>query len=102
MNFDFYQNTAPDSSPINIMADELKYKEITIKLCNKRLDLEKKTKDPAISPTEKEETAIKLIELKSSMATFGVSEVDYQAFLEKNSKSTEAHGAKVALLIEPD
>lgn len=62
-------------------ADTEKYDRIAATLCEKRLALEEKLKDQTLLATAREEHAMDLLLLKESMRTFGVTEVDYHAYI---------------------
>lgn len=72
--------------------DPLKYTEMVNKLCLRRKELEKLLAE-GNTPTQAE-TLSSLMFLKNSMATFGISEIDYQAYLvnqeKEETKETES------------
>lgn len=67
-------------------ADTEKYDAIAAKLCEKRLVLEEKLRDQTITDSARDEYATDLLQLKESMRTFGVNEVDYHAYLAYKEK----------------
>ena len=67
-------------------ADIEKYDAIAAKLCEKRLVLEEKLRDQTITDSARDEYATDLLQLKESMRTFGVNEVDYHAYLAYKEK----------------
>lgn len=69
-------------------ADVSKYTAIAEKLCSKRMLLEH-TLAQDLPLSEHEETLSSLTLLKESMATFGISEIDYQAYRAKNAADEE-------------
>ena len=77
------------SSPSMIQeeVDPEKHAKILATLCGKRKDLEERLQDKERADTA--ENAILLFQLKNDMALFGISEVEYQAYLAKNTTSQE-------------
>jgi hypothetical protein len=108
--FDDNQST----SPIQKDTDPAKYDAIAMKLCDKRKLLEEKTHNSTLAQAEREDSAINLIQIKKDMEIFGISEVDYQAYLAHKEKQTNetleessqknkiAPESQSPLLIEPD
>lgn len=81
--------TAKKDTPNSIIqksTDATKYDAIAAKLCEKRHLLELSTKDETLSPSVREENALEVIRLKESMQAFGVTEIDYQAYLAYKEK----------------
>jgi hypothetical protein len=70
-------------------ADPEKYSIIASKLCDKRKALEEELKNQNLEQSLREERAISLLQLKESMRTFGVSEIDYQTYLAYLEKEKE-------------
>lgn len=87
-------------------ADPVKYAEMVVKLCEKRKGLEKELSDTALEATVREDKALKLIEMKKGMGLFGISEIDYQAYLHKtettSSQETLPAPTRAVPLVEPD
>jgi hypothetical protein len=83
-------NTTND--PVSFLKGGGKYEGIKNKLCEKR-----KTLEFQVTTTDgdvRDEIALDLMRLKESMRTFGVTEIDYQAYLsqqEKQKASTLEH-----------
>ncbi len=77
----------PEPIPvIQKSSDSQKYDAIAAKLCEKRHLLELSTKDETLSSEMREENAIEILRLKDSMKTFGITEIDYQAYLAYKEK----------------
>lgn len=77
----------PESNPViekNI--DSAKYDAVAAKLCEKRKTLEENLKGTELSLEVREESAIDLMRLKESMKVFGITEIDYQAYLAYREK----------------
>ena len=70
-------------------ADPEKYNLVVAKLCDKRKALESSLNDQTLDHVTREEMALNLIQLKESMAVFGISEIDYQAYLLKDEENTQ-------------
>ncbi len=109
MDLPFSNNTQTNS--LNQKdSDPARYDAIAAKLCDKRKLLEEKSHSNEVSQQEKEDLALLLIQIKQDMATFGISEIDYQAYLaSKEVKETSSQeGQTVAakseedVLVEPD
>lgn len=80
----------PDPNPvIQKDIDSDKYNAVAAKLCEKRKTLEENLKGTEISQEVREETATDLMRLKESMKVFGITEVDYQAYLAYREKEAE-------------
>jgi hypothetical protein len=80
----------PEQNPViqkDIDAD--KYNAVAAKLCEKRKTLEDSLKGTEITPEVREENAIDLMRLKESMKVFGITEIDYQAYLAYKEKEVE-------------
>lgn len=72
----------PEPTPvIQKDVDGAKYDAVAAKLCEKRKSLEEIVKSPDLSPLAREEAAIELVRFRESMRTFGITEIDYQAYL---------------------
>jgi hypothetical protein len=82
MDFDIFSSQKNNDNKA-IFDDASKVQEIKDKLCKKRLDLE--SQSSTIKPESLQEYTLSLIELKKDMEAFGVSEIDYQVYLAKNS-----------------
>ena len=81
-----------DTLPIQKDADPAKYDAIAAKLCEKRYMYETDLNNGSLDEKAKEDTAFSLMQLRESMKTFGVTEVDYQAYLayqEKHKAETD-------------
>lgn len=72
--------------PVSFLKEGGKYDGIKNKLCEKRNSLEKLL--TTCTEIERDEPALELMRLKESMRTFGVTEIDYQIYLE-TIKNTE-------------
>lgn len=86
---------------IQVDVDPDKYQKIATTLSEKRRVLEIKLKDP--NSQTHEDDAIELLHLKDSMATFGISEIQYQAYLaslEKQSQTPDVEKITAASAIE--
>jgi hypothetical protein len=81
MNFSSLFTDKKTDSLIDKSADMQKYESIKIKLCTKRKTLEEILKRTDLSEVERTDHLSSLSLLTGSMATFGISEIDYQAFL---------------------
>lgn len=76
----------PESTPIiQKDIDSAKYDEVAGKLCEKRRAIEMEFKTE-LTEEVREEKALDLLQLKVSMATFGITEIDYQAYLAYREK----------------
>lgn len=58
-----------------------KYDLIFRKLAEKRHTLEETLKDQSLEVSTREEKALDLVQIKEDMRVFGISEIDYQAYL---------------------
>lgn len=82
MNFTFLPNqSSGNNDPVTFLKDGGKYEDIKNKLCEKRKNLEQKI--ATSTDNERDECALDLMRLKESMRTFGVDEIVYQAYREK-------------------
>lgn len=88
MDFFPAQNKTPNTL-IQKDLDTDKYTVIATKLCDKRKDLEDALQDTSIDPAVREEKALALIDAKQNLSVFGVSEIDYQAYLSYKENSSE-------------
>ena len=80
----------PEPNPvIQKDIDATKYDAVAAKLCEKRKTLEFSLRGTEISQEGREESAIDLIRLKESMKVFGITEIDYQAYLSYREKEAE-------------
>lgn len=66
--------------------DAAKYDAVAAKLCEKRTVLEASLKDTSLTDEIRDEKALDLLRLKESMKTFGITEIDYQAYLAYKEK----------------
>lgn len=66
--------------------DAAKYDAVAAKLCEKRMLIEVALKGTDLTDESREENALELMRLKESMRTFGITEIDYQAFLAYKEK----------------
>ena len=82
-------NKKQESTLIDQGFDPVKYEAIKTKLCTKRKLLEETLKQATLSNTERADHLSSLSLLTGSMATFGISEIDYQAFLATTKTSDE-------------
>lgn len=69
--------------------DPERFERIKKALCERRYEVEKILKDENITPEVREENALLLIEKKHNLEVFGISEVDYQAFLAKKDQEEQ-------------
>jgi len=69
--------------------DAAKYDAVAAKLCEKRKAFEDHLKIQELTQEDREETGIELVRLKESMRTFGITEIDYQAYLAYKEKEKE-------------
>ena len=85
---DFFPQEKPINSLIQKDTDPSKYDAIAAKLCDKRIGIEASLKNT--NDKEREALAISLIEMKGTMRTFGITEIDYQAYVaQRESKKDE-------------
>ena len=90
MDLNFFPKSDQSANPIiQKDVDAAKYEEIATKLCIKRRTLENDLKKADLDPNLREEYALKLMDLKGSFGIFGISEIDYQAYLVKIENSGE-------------
>ena len=80
------EETSSGSPVIQKDVDPGKYDAIAAKLCDNRRDVEEKIS--STEGTEREELAIRLLELKKGMSIFGITEIDYQAYVAQKEKDT--------------
>ncbi len=81
---DLINSLLSDKQPSSLIEEGIdpeKHAKITQHLCEKRKNLEDKIKDK--ERTDLEENVTALFQLKNDMAIFGITEVDYQAYLAK-------------------
>ena len=78
MSFSLFKEQ--NNSPTTSFSNEAKNKEIKEKLCNKRMLLELEIENPSLE--NRPEKLSDLLHLKNAMKTFGISEIDYQIYLE--------------------
>lgn len=85
---DFILNTKEkEPNPIiQKSTDSVKYDAIAAKLCEKRYLLEHSLKDENIPLLVREENTLEITRLKDSMRAFGVTEIDYVAYLTYKEK----------------
>lgn len=76
---DFLPKEKPANYLIQKDTDPGKYDAIAAKLCDKRIAIEKEIS--ASIGTEHEDLAIRLVDTKDAMRTFGITEIDYQAYI---------------------
>jgi hypothetical protein len=82
MDLNFSSNQSSNTNdPITFLKGGGKYEDIKNKLCEKRKNLEQQI--TLTSGNERDEYALDLMRLRESMRTFGVNEIDYQAYMEK-------------------
>lgn len=89
MDLALFANNQQENSIIQKDADPDKYATIVAKLCAKRKNLELSLNNTDLTSEAREESALSLLQLKSSMATFGVSEIDYHAYLAKEEQGDQ-------------
>jgi hypothetical protein len=61
--------------------DAAKYDAVASKLCEKRKKLEDHLKESTLSDEDRAETLVEVARLRDSMKVFGITEVDYQAYI---------------------
>ena len=66
--------------------DHEKYEKILRTMSDKRRAIETTLQDTALDTTVREENALSLMQLKQDMSMFGISEVDYQIYLNKHKE----------------
>lgn len=87
MDFSFLNNgNTPQTPIIQKDTDASKYEEISKKLCIKRKTLEQDLARTDLGSATREEYALKLIDIKETLQVFGISEIDYQAYLAKGDE----------------
>jgi hypothetical protein len=86
---DFIPKKQDPNPVIQKEVDSTKYDAVAAKLCEKRKTLESSLKGVELSKEVREESAIDLMNLKESMKTFGITEIDYQAYLSYREKEAE-------------
>jgi hypothetical protein len=79
--------TSSGSPVIQKDIDPAKFDAIAAKLCDRRSDIEQKIR--TTEGFEREELAIRLLELKKDMSLFGISEIDYQAYIAQKARDQE-------------
>lgn len=84
---DFFPKEKPVNYLIQKDTDPGKYDAIAAKLCDKRIAIE--TEIAASVGTEHEELAIRLVDTKDAMRTFGITEIDYQAYLSQRESKND-------------
>lgn len=66
--------------------DPVKYDAIASKLCDKRQTLEQELAHPDIDPTKRDDIAMELLQIKQDLAMFGITEIDYVAYIASKEK----------------
>ena len=92
LDFSLFSSHARSGSMIEKDLDATKYDEIAEKLCSKRRSLEEELAKENLSQQQREETMRDLEESINTLRVFGISEVDYQAYLayqEKHKAETD-------------
>jgi hypothetical protein len=85
MDFTFLTNQSDEKNdPVSFLKGGGKYEAIKNKLCDKRRNLEQQI--TATTGNERDEYALELMRLKESMRTFGVDEIAYQVYMEKEGR----------------
>jgi hypothetical protein len=87
MDIDSILYKKQEKSLIQKDTDPQKYNEVAAKLCDKRKALEDGLAKETISPTNREDLALELIQLKKDLVLFGVTEIDYQAYIASHTKN---------------
>ncbi len=78
-----------DSTPIiQKDIDATKYDAVAAKLCEKRKKLEDHLAESVLTNEDRAETLVEVARLRDSMKMFGVTEVDYQAYLAYKESET--------------
>jgi lipoprotein NlpI len=68
--------------------DAAKYDKVASQLCEKRKKLEDHLAQGELTDEDRAETLIEVARLRDSMKTFGITEVDYQAYLAYKASET--------------
>ncbi len=68
--------------------DTAKYDVVASKLCEKRKKLEDHLAEATLPDEDRAETLIEVARLRDSMKAFGITEIDYQAFLAYKASET--------------
>lgn len=87
MNMSSFLSSNKETPVVDAASDPNTYRSIVQKLCAKRKALEELLTQDSLSEHERTEHASSLTLLMSSMKTFGISEIDYQAFLASSSSA---------------
>lgn len=87
---DFIPKKSDPNTVIQKDIDSDKYNAVAAKLCEKRKTLEANLRGTEISQEIREETAVDLMRLKESMKVFGITEIDYQAYLAYREKEADS------------
>ena len=77
-------NISSNNDPVSFLKGGGKYEDIKNKLCEKRKTLEFQI--TTTTGEARDETALDLMRLRESMRTFGITEIDYQAYLSHQEK----------------
>lgn len=94
----FNDNTLHDPTAIiKRDGDAEKYNAIAAKLCEKRRDIETKLQNSELTGPLREEYALSLIEIKKDLVLFGISEIEYQAYLAKTPTPEESASSQLQL-----
>jgi len=83
-----FSSTSQDNNTSLIQKDldAEKYEKITRTMYEKRRAIEITLEDTTLDATVREENALSLMQLKQDMSMFGISEVDYQIYLNKHKE----------------
>ena len=113
LNFLNIDQSSEQSSLVQKDSDPAKYDAIAAKLCDKRKLIEDTSHQNSLPQEERENLALSLIQIKQDMTIFGISEIDYQAYLASKEKeaalssaeqdnTTTETASSVTTLVEPD
>jgi heme oxygenase len=85
-NLFFTASQGNNTSLIQKDLDAEKYEKILRTMCEKRRTIEITLEDTTLDATVREENVLSLMQLKQDMTMFGISEVDYQIYLNKHKE----------------
>jgi hypothetical protein len=79
----------PEPTPIiQKDIDAAKYDAVAAKLCEKRKKLEDHLAEAVLTDEDRAETLIEVARLRDSMKMFGITEIDYQAYIAYKASET--------------
>jgi hypothetical protein len=88
MDINSLLNNQSEKSFIQKDVDPKKYDEIAGKLCDKRRVIEKILENKDIDQTTREDNALELIQIKKDLTLFGITEIDYQAYIANKERDS--------------